>query len=310
MKLSEVIDIFIEDQYILGNTEKTIHHNKTHLYFFIKWCTDIDIKELTFETYKNYIIYLRNKKTKYNKPLASRTIFTYAEILKHFIHFCEKRGYIVDSIYEKIQLPRYKKKVIRILNENEIKAILTFFDDSTFIGARNNLIISLMLDCGLRLSEVTNLKFTDFQIERKLILVNGKGQKQRFVPFSSATYNYFQKYMSFFENKFVPTQQFFVDIVGFPITNEAIKSFLQRIRKKLSIQDLHPHLLRHTFATMYILNGGDPLNLQIILGHTTLTMTQHYVHLAAQMRIAEQMQYSPLSNISLVDTSRNLSCRN
>ena len=61
MKLSEVVDIFIEVQYILGNTEKTIHHNKTHLYFFIKWCTDIDIKELTFETYKNDIIYVRNK---------------------------------------------------------------------------------------------------------------------------------------------------------------------------------------------------------------------------------------------------------
>lgn len=309
MKISEAVNIFIENQYILGNTEKTIHHNKTHLYFFINWCKDIDITELTFETYKNYIVYLRNKKTKYNKSLASRTVFTYAEILKQFILFCEEKNFIKESFYEQIKLPRYKKKVIRILNENEIKSILNYFDCNSFYGVRNNLIISLMLDCGLRLSEVINLKFTDFEIERKLILVNGKGQKQRYVPFSVATYNYFQQYLNFFENKFIPTNNFFVDIVGFPITMEAIQSFIRRMRKNLNIDDLHPHLLRHTFATLYILNGGDPLNLQIILGHTTLTMTQHYVHLAAQMKIAEQMRYSPLSNISFVNTSSNLCSR-
>lgn len=299
MKLSQVIDYFIEEQYVLGNTNKTIHHNKTHLYFFLNWSSDIDIDNLNFDMYKKYILYLRNKRTKYNKELSSRTIFTYAEILKQFIGWCEKRGYILNKFCSDIKLPRYKKKVVRILNDNEIKLILNYFDTSSFLGSRNNLIISLMLDCGLRLSEVINLKFTDFQKETKLILVNGKGQKQRFVPFSKNTQIYFDNYLRFFENKFVPTSQFFVDVCGFPITNEAIQSFLKRMREKLHIQDLHPHLLRHTFATMYILNGGDPLTLQIILGHTTLTMTQHYVHLAAQMRISEQMKYSPLANIKI-----------
>ena len=297
MKILEALDKYIEHQEVVGNTQKTIQHNRSHLKFFINWCGNIEIEDFTYDIYKNYILFLKHKKTKYNKPLASRTIFTYAECLKAFIHFCENSNIITNDVFSQIQLPRYQKKVIRILNENEIKAILNYFDSNSFYGARNNLIISLMLDCGLRLSEVINLKFTDFQKERKVILVNGKCQKQRFVPFSSSTQIYFDKYLSFFENKFVPTEQFFVDIVGFPISTEAIRSFIQKMRKNLGIKDLHPHLLRHTFATTFLLNGGDPLHLQIILGHTTLTMTENYVHIARQLSIAEQMIYSPLANL-------------
>lgn len=297
MKILEALDKYIEHQEVVGNTQKTIQHNRSHLKFFINWCGNIEIEDFTYDIYKNYILFLKHKKTKYNKPLASRTIFTYAECLKAFIHFCENSNIITNDVFSQIQLPRYQKKVIRILNENEIKAILNYFDCNSFYGARNNLIISLMLDCGLRLSEVINLKFTDFQKERKVILVNGKCQKQRFVPFSSSTQTYFEKYLNFFENKFAPTEHFFVDIVGFPISTEAIRSFIQKMRKNLGIKDLHPHLLRHTFATTFLLNGGDPLHLQIILGHTTLTMTENYVHIARQLSIADQMIYSPLANL-------------
>ncbi len=298
MRILDAINEYLEHQEIIGNTPVTIHHNKIHLYLFVKWAGNIEMKNFTYDTYKNYILFLRHKKSiKTKKHLSSRTIFTYAECLKAFIHFCENSNIIDNDIFSQIQLPRYQKKVIRILNENEIISILNYFDSSSFYGARNNLIISLMLDCGLRLSEVINLKFTDFQKDTKLILVNGKGQKQRFVPFSKNTQIYFDNYLRFFENKFVPSEQFFVDVVGFPITTEAIQSFLKRMREKLQIQDLHPHLLRHTFATTFLMNGGDPLHLQLILGHSTLTMTEHYVHIAGQLKISEQMKYSPLANI-------------
>lgn len=300
MQLLQAIDKYIENQEILGHTPKTIYHNKTHLLFFKNWSGNIEMEDFTYDTYKDYILFLKHKKTKYNKPLASRTIFTYAECLKAFIHFCENSNIITNEVFKYIKLPRYQKKVIRILNENEIKLILNYFDSSTFLGVRNNLIISLMLDCGLRLSEVINLRFTDFEIDNQVILVNGKGQKQRFVPFSKNTQFYFNKYISFFENKFLPTGQFFVDVVGFPISTEAIRTFIQKMRLNLGIRDLHPHLLRHTFATTFLINGGDPLHLQIILGHTTLTMTEHYVHIAGQLRIAEQMKYSPLANLKLI----------
>ena len=298
MRIQKAVDNYLEYQEVIGNTVSTIRHNKVHLQIFINWSGNIEMKSFTYDTYKNYILFLRHKKnSKNNKPLASRTIFTYAECLKAFIHYCEENRIITNDVFSKIKLPKYQKKVIRILNENEIKAILGYFDINSFYGARNDLIISLMLDCGLRLSEVTNLKFTDFQKERNVILVNGKCQKQRFVPFSKNTQIYFDRYLSFFENKFVPTQQFFVDIVGFPITNDAIKSFFQRMRNTLKIRDLHPHLLRHTFATTFLLNGGDPIHLQIILGHSTLTMTKNYVHIAGQISIAEQMKFSPLANL-------------
>jgi integrase/recombinase XerC/integrase/recombinase XerD len=103
-----------------------------------------------------------------------------------------------------------------------------------------------------------------------------------------------------FDNSFPPISPFFVSELGLPIGQECVKSFFRRMRKDLQIENLHPHLLRHTFATLFLINGGDPLSLQLILGHTTLTMTQKYVHFATELRIANQSIYSPLSKKSRV----------
>ena len=299
MKILEVLDKFIEYQTILGLTDKTLHHNKTHIEFFVLWWGNKDIKNISFEDYQKYILYLRGKKKKDSKQkLSSRTIYTYAEALKSFLKFSFDKGYIKENVYSEIKLPKFQKKTIQILTETQIKDILFYYDKNTFYGARNLFIISLMLDCGLRLSEVIKLSIFDFQVANRTIKVNGKGQKQRLVPLTDATLFYFNNYLSQFENSsFKPIMPLSVDINCLGITENAIKCFLWRMRKDLNIPNLHPHLLRHTFATMFLLNGGDPLHLQIILGHTTLTMTSHYVHIANQMRIAEQQIYSPLNKI-------------
>lgn len=297
MKISEVLEKFLEHQTVIGNTIKTIHHYKTHVEFYMLWSGDIDVENFTYdENYAKYIVYLRNKTSIHTgKKLSSRTIYTYAESMQAFFKYAYLNCYIKEDIYSKIKLPKFQKKVKEILAESQIKDIMNYYDNNSFLGARNNLIISLMLDAGLRLSEITNLSLLDFSRERKIIKVNGKGQKQRLVPLTDNILFYFENYLNQFEFKFAPVNPLLINRIGQPMTSNSIKCLIQRLRKNLNIPKLHPHLLRHTFATLFIYNGGDPLHLMMILGHTTLNMTMQYVHLANQMRVAEQSTFTPLT---------------
>ena len=301
MKISKVLDKFIDYQSVLGLTDKTLLHNKNHIKLYISWLGDIDMKNLTYKKhYEKYVLYLRSKRKQNKEKLSSRTIYTYLECIKTFFKYSFENGYMKEDIYSQIKLPKFKKKTIQILSESQIIDIMTYYDKNTFVGIRNTLILSLMLDCGLRVSEVVNLTIMDFSVENRTIKVDVKGQKERLVPLTNTTLFLFNRYLEEFDNKFLPLDRLFVNSMGFPISVNAVKCFMRRMKYNLDIYNLHPHLLRHTFATMFLLNGGDPLHLQIILGHTTLDMTTNYIHIANQMRISEQMQFSPLTKIPKV----------
>ena len=199
-------------------------------------------------------------------------------------------------------MPRYKKKTIIILSDIDINRLINSQNVFTLTGLRNLLIISLMLDCGLRLSEVAKLKLCDIIIDRKLINVDGKGQKERLVPMSDTTIHYYNMYVSMLErrlNRSLFTGEILLKTKNLQdISKNSIALIFKRLKKKLKMDNLHPHLLRHTFATLFILNGGDIVTLQMILGHTTLEMSLQYLHLAKQLQLAEQSRFSPLTNLN------------
>ncbi len=188
-----------------------------------------------------------------------------------------------------------------MLSEVQIEEIYSSYDENTFYGARNLLMISFMLDCGLRVSEMINLEVDDIQTDMHLIKVHGKGNKERLVPLSDTTLYYFYNYLDI--NKKV-SSFLFVDIKNNKLTTSAVRRILINLRNKLGYTTLYPHYLRHTFATYFIIYGGDPLSLKIILGHTTLYMTEVYVHIAQQIAIARNVKYTPLSNIPFFQKKR------
>lgn len=306
MKISEVLKEFIKKETISGSTDSTIRHYKTHIGFFIKYFGDKDINDITYEVYEDYIVYLRNKYKESSgfegkkQKLSGRTIKTYASALKTFLTYSYENSHLKENISKQIKMPKYKKKVIEILNKEEIDILLESFNKNTFIGARDYLVVSLMLDCGLRLSEVIKLKLEDINVVNNLIKVDGKGQKERFVPLtptiaeSVKVYKY--QYFLTFGKVLVNGEQLIKNINGEDATKNTISLLFRRLRKILEIK-IHPHLLRHTFATMFLINGGDITNLQIILGHTTLNMVLNYLHLANEMNMINQIQYTPLTNM-------------
>lgn len=297
MKCSEALELFLKEQIIIGSTEKTIEHYHTQINIFINYVNDINVKLITYDTYKNYIIYLKTKNkgsqitSGQQKHLAGRTIKTYASALKTFLSFCYTKLKVMPiDIAKDIKMPKYQKKVIKVLNYEQIQQIINHYDINTYLGCRNLLAISLMLDCGLRVSEVALLTFSDFDIGNRCVLVNGKGQKQRYVPLTDFVFELYNKLRTF--NNF---QYPFCDKKGNRLSIDGVIQIIKRLKKELKFDSLYPHLLRHTFATLFILNGGNPLSLQIILGHTTFHMTQNYLHLAQQMQISQNNKFTPIS---------------
>lgn len=298
MLLQDVLNKFISYQICKGSTNKTISYYRQQIQYFIDFSDNIDISNVTLELYEKYVIYLKNKKVENNnkikeKNLSSHTIKTYITALKSFLNFAYNNGYIKEKIY----IPSYKtkKNTIVVLSGEQIKSIIGYYKTDNFFGVRDLLIISLMLDCGLRVSEVCYLNIEDISCDLGIIRVNGKGQKQRLVPLSESTEKYFNIYIKYFKRKY---GALIVDYSYSRLTTSAISSILRRLKKELGFEKLNPHYFRHTFATLFLLNGGDPINLQTILGHTTLKMTEEYIHIANQMSIANQKTFSPLSNLN------------
>ena len=165
---------------------------------------------------------------------------------------------------------------------------------------RNRAIIQLFLDSGLRLSELVGVKRRMLHIEERYVVVNGKGDKQRATPFGTRTQMTLRQYSAMLPSKSEPC--FFQKEDGGAITEEVVKNIFRDLREYTGIQRLHPHLLRHTFATRYLENGGNVYALQSILGHTSLEMVKRYTHLATAKIRRDFVNFSPVDRFYSEET--------
>jgi len=147
------------------------------------------------------------------------------------------------------------------------------------LNLRNHCICSLMLDCGLRKSEVMAMTLSGIHLAEGYVIVDGKGNKQRVVPVGYRVQRLLMKYIA--QRPAVRYQALFLTETGQPIGEGTIRRLFRKIGKGRMTSGVHPHLLRHTFATRYIQNGGNPYALQLILGHSSLDMVKRYVHLTS-----------------------------
>lgn len=281
--VSNAINLFINDRVLLGCTQETINSYEYFLGQFKKWLVSDDIELLNIDIFNSYTLYLLKK------DIKRVTVRTYLTHLRAFYHYLNDSD-ICNNNLSKIRLPRKNTDVIEILSDNEVQKLILAVSGTDFLDVRNKLIVYCMIDCGFRRSDIINLKTAD--IKDGYFIVTGKGEKERIVPYGESV----SKQIRYYKKFGLYGEYFFTLKNGERITKNAIKMLFQRLKAQTCIQRIHPHLLRHTFATNYLYNGGNLEMLRLILGHTDISTTQIYLHLAETKKLLEK------SHISYLDT--------
>lgn len=293
MNLSQAYEMFMQEQKFRGNSQETISYYKICLNMFIDYCgSDLDVSDLDVILFKGYQLYLSE-----NKDIKRVSVRTYSRAVRVFYRYLYFED-IIDININKLKLIKADKEVIMPLTDIEVKQLLNSFEPLTFLGERDKLMCMLMLDCGLRRGEVVKLKLSDIDKSKRTMIINGKGSKQRIVPFGKTVKNQLMRYLALRTEKPCYSDSLFLTIEREPITANTIKMLFQRLKSSSGISRLYPHLLRHTFATNYIIQGGNLEVLRVLLGHSSISITQIYIHLAAQMQLVNNRFDSHLDTLT------------
>lgn len=291
MTLETAFNAFKIEQQIRGNSTETLKYYCYCVNPLIKQLGgDSPVEGLNLKQLKLYTVKLQSS------GITSNSVKSYVKGLKAFLSWLYSEQYINENLGHELKLPKAKRKVIDVLTDGEIKRLFSCFDTKTFLGIRNYCMCALMVDSGLRKSELIRLKTTDLHIAEGYILVNGKGNKQRIVPIGLNTQKYLIRYLAY-RTSLSRVEQLFITQQNTPITACVIERLFKKLKKDCLTPRLHPHLLRHTFATRYLENGGNMYTLQQILGHSSLEMVKKYVHLTSQKNVVYFSSFSPLDNI-------------
>lgn len=204
--------------------------------------------------------------------------------LRNFFAFLVFEGYREDNPTELIEIPKVGRKLPDTLSVEEIDALIAAIDLSKTEGTRNKAILETLYGCGLRVSELTELKLSDLYFNQGFIKVTGKGDKQRLVPVGEFTQRYIEIYtkqMRIHQNPAKGHEDvLFLNRRGKKLTRAMIFTIIKTLATEINLQKtISPHTFRHSFATHLLENGADLRSIQLMLGHESITTTEIYVHL-------------------------------
>lgn len=202
----------------------------------------------------------------------------------------------MPNIMDQYELPKTRKKLPNVLSLEEIIKVITSIDDTDPIGKRNKSMILLLINTGMRVSELVHLKLNDINQTALNVRVIGKGNKERIVPLDLETcryvYSYMQNDRSFFDKH--SSQWLFMLHDGRCMTRENFYNILQKVVKESGVRDhFTPHMLRHTFATTLLENHADLRSIQEMLGHQDISTTTIYTHVTHKQILDDYNKFHP-----------------
>lgn len=263
--------------------------------FFVENGGFIDWLKLSSRDIEIFIQYLAQKKDK--RSTQSRKIST----LRSFYRFLNKRNIIPVNPVELISLRGDHKKLPEFLYSDEMVKVLKSISTTTPLGLRNMALLELFYATGMRVSEIANLKLEQIDFELNLILVHGKGNKDRYVAFGQEAKTALNNYLVEARKKLLLHKTdygyVFLNSNGNMITSRGLEYIIKNIFLNAGISaSVHPHMLRHTFATQMLNNGADLRTVQELLGHESISTTQIYTHVTKQHLCDIYHKYFPRDN--------------
>ncbi len=221
--------------------------------------------------------------------------------LKNFFDYLIVEKIITTNPVDSIEYPKIATKIPETLSTNEIDQLIAYLKKSKNNSLRNCAILEVLYSCGLRVSELINIKISDIFFDEFLIKILGKGNKERFVPMSKMVKNMIKDYIKIERFNIVSKKGnediLFLNNRGKKLSRVMIFTILNIAKKGLGIKKkISPHVLRHSFATHLIENGADISSIQHMLGHTNITTTERYLHVSKKHLIETLKVFHPKTN--------------
>ena len=288
--------VFRKDQHIVaflnsliiekGLSKNTIQSYESDIYQLYQWNLSKNKKRISeikkFDT-SQYISYL------FSQNLKSSSVNRKISSLKTFFNFLLKKKLIEANPFADQIMPKKPVSLPKSISEDDVVKLLDAPKEDSLIGIRDRAMLELLYASGVRISELVNIKFSDLDLERNIIKVFGKGSKERLVPFGEDAAQCISAYID--ERKknknLASIKYIFLNNRGTKISRHAFWHRLKEYCLEIGLkQDISPHTLRHAFATHLLNRGADLRSVQVLLGHSDLSTTQIYTHIAKQ-RLSE-----------------------
>jgi site-specific recombinase XerD len=273
--LESLVKGYLINCQIEGKTPKTIagyEHLLHNFVWYLRRSEMPEVQELNRVHLRQFFWYLSSETHRWNSanPAAQRqasatTVNDYFRAIHTFFNWLEREELIPENPFRYLKAPKVDHKVIRALIPKDLEKLFRMCSGKSTLEVRNKAILSLFLDTGLRVAELTNLLVDDVNMDDGSILVrHGKGNKQRVVRIGLRAQKALWRYINIYRKS--DSNRLFINLNGEPLKLIGVKIMIKRLGNKAGVK-VHPHQLRHTFAISFLRTGGDVFSLRYLLGH-------------------------------------------
>lgn len=280
----QLLSIWIKDRQIQNQSEHTLDAYFRDVSGFIDFCyaRQIELKQIEASDLREYLAYKVEK-----DQLTSSSLQRHLTSIRQFMKWAKQGHYLEMNPADDLQLKRQPRPLPGMI---DIETVNQIMDQAApekpleqQLWLRDKAILELLYSSGLRLAEVQGLRIQDVDFNRQLLRITGKGNKTRIVPFGSKAKQSLINWLKIYriwQGEFKPESSVFITQKGNAITPRQIENRVKYQAQRAGVNvDLHPHLLRHCFASHMLSNSGDLRAVQEMLGHSNLTTTQIYTHI-------------------------------
>jgi len=273
--IKEYIVFISQVKNLSENTSKSYERDLKKLHLFLSDLNISEYSQISAETCSAWVgsLYSQN-----NNP---KSIQRHLSSAKGFFRFLKKNNLIQSSPFELISAPKSSSTLPEVLSPEDVEQLLNF-KPTNMIEIRDMAIVELMYSSGLRVSETANINISDFEENKTFLRVLGKGSKTRLVPMGRFAITAINNWLMEREKILNNTDALFLNSKGTRLTVRSIQLRLKKMAVKQGLPPIHPHMLRHSFATHMLESSGDLRTIQELLGHSSLSTTQIYTKLDYQ----------------------------
>lgn len=286
MNTENLLQLFIEYLQIEKNSSHyTIENYKRDLDEFFVFLEEQKIMDVADAEYFDARIFLTKL---YERNLSKRSVSRKISCLRSFYKFLVREGVVRENPFALVTLPKKEQKLPRFFYEDELKTLFSSINKETPMGLRDLALLEVLYATGIRISECCDIKMQDVDFSLGTILVHGKGKKDRYVPFGQYAHTALLEYIQKTRTQITSAKEkshpyLFISNRGDPLSIRGARYVLNECMKKAAMKgNIHPHMLRHSFATHLLNHGADLRTVQELLGHSKISSTQIYTHVTKE----------------------------